>query len=292
MKPIYSICIANYNMADTLEVSLRSVLNQVDNRYEVLVIDDGSNDSSLSILNKISREYENFRYIPLLRDKRRKLGETRNISIEAARGEYVILHIDTDDKWEPYIDSFTRIFHDLSLRLEIKNFMLSGFQIHMAPRTFLLNNKFPNVYYTEDRLLWSKLASKGALICIKHKVFRKRIPLKTKKKKLIKVIKSLFSSMVVSFSYHANPHVSLFQYFKRILGKSDWSFLVSLINLFLILPAYLYGVLFNRDEIINGLSINIRKFLTQDLKITERKYLDKFGHFNLSDEERKLYFLD
>ena len=100
-------------------------------------------------------------YIPLTRDYRRRLGETRNLSIEAARGEYVILHIDADDIWEPYIDSFIRVFHELSKRLEFENFILSGYQIHMAPRDLLLKNKYPNVYYTEDRLLCHQLAAKG-----------------------------------------------------------------------------------------------------------------------------------
>ena len=78
--------------------SLKSVLDQLDNRYEVLVVDDGSNDCSQEKLHEISKNYENFRYIPLMRDSRRRLGETRNISIEAARGKYVILHVDADDE--------------------------------------------------------------------------------------------------------------------------------------------------------------------------------------------------
>ena len=42
----------------------------------------------------------------------------------------------------------------------------------------ILKNKYPNVYYTEDRLLWHKLASKGAFYSIKHKLFRTRMPIK------------------------------------------------------------------------------------------------------------------
>ena len=125
-------------MADTIEAALKSVLDQLDDRYEVIVIDDGSSDSSREKLDKISKEYSNLRYVPLVRDFRRRLGETRNISIEAARGKYVILHVDADDLWEPYIDSFTRVFHDLSKRLEFESFMLSGGQINMAPRDLLL----------------------------------------------------------------------------------------------------------------------------------------------------------
>ena len=42
-------------MENTLDLSLKSVINQLNNAYEVLVIDDGSNDHSLQIL----REFKN-----------------------------------------------------------------------------------------------------------------------------------------------------------------------------------------------------------------------------------------
>ena len=75
----YSVCICNYNMADTLEISLSSVLNQLDDRFEVLVIDDGSTDKSVDIIRMLKLKYNNLRLICLQRDKNRKLGETRNI---------------------------------------------------------------------------------------------------------------------------------------------------------------------------------------------------------------------
>ena len=80
---------------------------------------------SLEILFKIQEKYSLVKVIPLKRDKRRKLGETRNISVRAARGKYVLLHIDTDDIWEPYIKTFTKIYHDLEKRLLNNGFKLS-----------------------------------------------------------------------------------------------------------------------------------------------------------------------
>ena len=49
-KVIYSICIANLNMEKTVEVCLRSVLDQIDQRFEVIVVEDGSTDNSVNIL--------------------------------------------------------------------------------------------------------------------------------------------------------------------------------------------------------------------------------------------------
>ena len=84
-------------MSETLEQSLQSIFCQIDPSYEVIVIDDGSTDNSLEILHNLQDIYPTLRVIPLLRDSRRKLGETRNVSIRAARGEFVLLHIDADD---------------------------------------------------------------------------------------------------------------------------------------------------------------------------------------------------
>ena len=62
--PLYSVCICNYNMKDYLEKSLKSILEQLDDRYEVLVIDDGSNDGSLEVLANLEKKYQIMRFIP------------------------------------------------------------------------------------------------------------------------------------------------------------------------------------------------------------------------------------
>ena len=90
-------------MGDTIKKSLLSVIEQLDDSYEILVVDDGSSDNSIDNIKRIMLDYPNLRLIRLQRNKTRELGTTRNISIKEARGEYVILHIDADDLWEPYI---------------------------------------------------------------------------------------------------------------------------------------------------------------------------------------------
>ena len=48
----YSICLSNYNMARTLKSVLRSILDQIDRKYEVVLVDDGSKDNSVEIAKK------------------------------------------------------------------------------------------------------------------------------------------------------------------------------------------------------------------------------------------------
>ena len=104
----FSICICNRNMAETLRISLESILNQVDERFELVVVDDGSRDNSLEIMSELKSKYKNFIFYSLPRDKKRKLGLTRNFSIAKANGRWVILHLDTDDYVESGILEFVQ----------------------------------------------------------------------------------------------------------------------------------------------------------------------------------------
>ena len=286
----YSICICNYNMSTTLTKSLTSIVDQLTDDYEVIVVDDGSSDNSLELLINLSQKYHNFRVIPLLRDNRRKLGETRNISIRAAKGEYVLLHLDTDDLWENHICSFAKIYHGLEERLKINNFMLSGHQIHMSTKKLLIENSYPNIYYVEDRLLWNKLAVLGKLYCIDHKVFRKRIPLRTRKLKIIKAFSSQFSSMSAAYSYSPNHFQTTIDYIKMILTEFKKSKIFSLITFLILVPSFINGFLLKRTKLISQVRPDYRKHNLLDLKKIEDKYISEFGLFKLSDLDRSIYF--
>ena len=98
--------------------------------------------------------------------------------------------------------------------------------------------------------------------------------------------------MLVSFSYNPYPAKSFFEYMARIFRKSDWSFIVSSINLILIFPAFIYGVLFNRAERVDTVDRKYRELCPVDISQIENKYIEKYGKFNLSNDERKIYFLE
>lgn len=183
----YSICIPNLNMANTIERALRSVLDQLDDRFEVIVVDDGSKDKSVSILRRLEKVYPNLFVFELERDKNRTLAQTRNISISYARGEYLILHIDCDDYWHPYIKDFVLVYHQIE-KVKGPNFLLSGRQINMGNTQFLRSHgPYQHGHMVEDRDLWYRLAKFGAYIPLDHVVFRDRMKL-TKIQRLKKLV--------------------------------------------------------------------------------------------------------
>ena len=181
-NPKYSVCMINYNMEDTLEQSLESLLSQLDDNFEVVLIDDGSSDGSVSVIKKLQSKYTALKLYEYPRDPKRNMGATRNISIEKASGEYVLLHLDCDDVFGPYIKDFILIFHKIEEAVK-KNILLSGMHINMGRRDFLLSKgPYRNIFYTEDRDMWNRLAAEDAYQPIKHVDFVQRLPRKTSRK--------------------------------------------------------------------------------------------------------------
>ncbi len=182
MKPKYSICIPNFNMEDTINEALRSVLNQLDNRFEVIVVDDGSSDNSLEILLELAKEFPIMKVFSLERNRKRTLAETRNFSVFQSKGQYLILHIDCDDYWHPYLLDFVKVFH--LLESELKHpFLMSGYQFHMGESNFLKSQgPYQYGHMVEDRDLWYRMAKMGRWIPIDHVVFRERLPISLKKR--------------------------------------------------------------------------------------------------------------
>lgn len=88
----FSVIIPNYNNAKWLEKCLNSVLNQTYKNYEIIFIDDMSEDNSLEIANKMLKSPHKVLKVPY----KKYNGGTRNIGIMEATGDYIVC-IDSDD---------------------------------------------------------------------------------------------------------------------------------------------------------------------------------------------------
>ncbi|MFB6129206.1 MAG: glycosyltransferase family 2 protein [Salinigranum sp.] len=168
-SPRYSIAVCNYNMAETLEPSLRSMVDQVDpDRYEVVVVDGGSTDGSQDVLRKLESEYDNLRAVLDRTDEANWLGGDRNVSFEESRGEYVLESLDTDDSYyDGIVEDFVTIFHELEPHVD-GEFFLSGTGINMAPRDLLLDVPYYDLGGAEDRDFWRRLYARDALVWLDH----------------------------------------------------------------------------------------------------------------------------
>jgi glycosyltransferase involved in cell wall biosynthesis len=94
--PKVSVIIAAYNVAEYIGETLASVFAQSFSDYEVIVVDDGSEDEV-----ELAKALAPFRErIVYLRQENRGVAGARNTGIGAARGEFVAF-LDADDLWEP-----------------------------------------------------------------------------------------------------------------------------------------------------------------------------------------------
>jgi len=90
-----SVVIPFYNVADYILGTLESVVNQNFKNYELILINDGSTDDSLSIVN----EFLKYTDIPyrIYSQGNKGVSAARNEGIKKSRGEY-ILFLDADDQ--------------------------------------------------------------------------------------------------------------------------------------------------------------------------------------------------
>jgi glycosyltransferase involved in cell wall biosynthesis len=289
--PRYSVCVCNYNMGDTLERAMSSVARQLDPRlYEILVIDDGSSDDSLKVLEKLVKEYKHFRYISLPRDSQRKLGETRNISIRAARGEYVLIHIDADDEWEPYLSDLVTLFHRLENAIG-HDFLLAGQQTGIGKRDFLLSyGPYENVYRCEDRNMMMKLAQKNILMFMDYRVYRTRL-VRPIKKKMIKVLWDTCSSMMFEFRQNEKDPGHVRRTLLAPFSQGKVSLKLRILRAALVLPIYVISRLFS--PVINQITWQeLRQYHTEK-RGTYSELMSRIGHSPdisfLSPEAQAIY---
>lgn len=93
INPLVSIVIPCYNQAEFLPVALDSVLRQTYTNWEIIVIDDGSQDNIDSIVNPFLTNSN----ITFLKKENEGLASARNFGIQNSSGE-LILPLDADDK--------------------------------------------------------------------------------------------------------------------------------------------------------------------------------------------------
>ena len=89
-----SVIIPTFNRKKTLGRAIQSVLNQSLSPFEILIIDDGSNDGTEEWVK------ENFQNIKYIYQNNHGVSSARNIGIENAYGDWIAF-LDSDDEWLP-----------------------------------------------------------------------------------------------------------------------------------------------------------------------------------------------
>jgi glycosyltransferase involved in cell wall biosynthesis len=95
-NPKISIIIPIFNSEEFINECLNSLIKQTFKNFEVICINDGSNDNSLTILKEFEKKDER---IHIFSQNNTGAGIARNVGMEKSKGEY-LLFLDSDDTFE------------------------------------------------------------------------------------------------------------------------------------------------------------------------------------------------
>jgi glycosyltransferase involved in cell wall biosynthesis len=129
--PRFSVCLCTYNDGETIDACLDSILNQLDDRYELVVTDGGSDDGTRDALN--DRVESADIDVRIFTQPEPGLGVARQVCVNEARGDYLLEQVDAD---MVFADCFDELL-DFYLQ-EVDNedpFQLLARGIRVTPRT-------------------------------------------------------------------------------------------------------------------------------------------------------------
>ncbi|OBT13662.1 hypothetical protein A9264_15260 [Vibrio sp. UCD-FRSSP16_10] len=145
----YSIIVPVYNVVNVLDECLNSIFTQSYPDFELILIDDASNDGSTNLL-MVAEEKSNVKVIYL--NESLGPGNARNIGARVAVGEY-ILFVDSDDKISPELLACLSEFSSELIIFNFLRFWLNSKQIINPNSKILSDLKGKNITNIEDREL-------------------------------------------------------------------------------------------------------------------------------------------
>ena len=97
MNNLVSIITPSFNSSKYIKETVDSVLRQTYENWELIIVDDGSKDSSVNIIQDLTNT--DTRIKGFYFDKNIGAAEARNVAIQQAKGKYIAF-LDSNDLWE------------------------------------------------------------------------------------------------------------------------------------------------------------------------------------------------
>ena len=98
-QPLVSIITAAYNCETTIEETIESVIAQTYNNWELLVVNDCSNDRTAEIVKRYEDCESRIKLVNL--SKNGGAANARNVAVDNAQGRFIAI-LDSDDLWKPH----------------------------------------------------------------------------------------------------------------------------------------------------------------------------------------------
>ncbi|MHA5065626.1 glycosyltransferase family 2 protein [Cetobacterium somerae] len=224
-KGMLSVVVAAYNVEDYIEKCIDSLINQTYKNLEILVVNDGSTDKTLKILEK----YKKSNNVIILNKSNGGLSSARNYGIKHSRGEFLTF-VDGDDylEKEAYEVSLNEIKKDNS---ELCIFGFSKIYDKKEKKIHLNKNLYKERFLEK---IFSKSDEASIIVC--NKIFKNIL---IKENKLFFENKAYFedTGFIFRYLYFVNkisivdkPFYNYLQRKGSITKKIDYIILDSLKN--------------------------------------------------------------
>lgn len=138
----YSVVIPLYNKEECIEATVRSVLAQTVSEFEIVIVDDGSTDHSVKIINSIQDSR-----IRIIAQRNQGVSAARNTGIKNASGQYVCF-LDADDLWE---NNFLETVDELIHKFPTAKVFCPSYRVSYGKR--IVNPKWRSVDPEKDSLV-------------------------------------------------------------------------------------------------------------------------------------------
>ncbi len=96
---MFSVIIPLHNKSNYIKKCVQSVFNQTYRDYEVIIVDDGSTDDSLQIIQRIYRSYE--KNLSIIVQNNLGVSSARNNGVKISKNDYLAF-LDADDWWDEH----------------------------------------------------------------------------------------------------------------------------------------------------------------------------------------------
>lgn len=144
MNVLVSIITPAYNSAKFIAETIQSVQNQTHENWEMIVVDDGSSDETIAIVQAFIDEDKRIQCYKLAQNS--GPGVARNFAIEKAKGAFMTF-IDADDIWFPnFIENSIKTIEKTGVSFVFSSYKRSNENLEFVYSDFIVPQK---VTYTD-----------------------------------------------------------------------------------------------------------------------------------------------
>ena len=189
MSALVSIITPSYNSSRFINECVNSVLGQTYTNWELIIVDDASNDNSRELISNIAARDNRIKFVFLT--KNIGVAGSRNIALEKSKGRYIAF-LDSDDVWkkekltmqihfmqshdvsfsfssyEPMSENGIEIFKEIKAPFKIdyntllKNTIIGCLTV-VLDKDKIGDFKVPNLKTSQDLALWLSIMKDGVI---------------------------------------------------------------------------------------------------------------------------------